>query len=129
MKQAERKELRAKAVEAYCNRQFGCDSISIIKAYEVETRKPVTVFEFHHEFATFTDVRVHANEMVQNIEHNGHRSTMEKFIKEFIAEEKAGFKAELKAKKEAFKIKRQKQKEQKNSLGNLCPELMNLKFA
>jgi len=118
-----KKDLRVKAIVAYCNRQFGCDSINIIKAYNVETRKPVTVFEFHHDYGTFVQDRVHENEMVQNVEHNGHRESLEKFIKEFIANEKI----ELKAKQKQRKARQKQRKAQANTIGNLCPQLVGLR--
>lgn len=118
-------KLRAKAVDAFCNRQFGCDSIRIVKAYDVATRKPVTIFTYFICDSTHTDVRVHANEMVQNFEHNAFRETREKFIKEFLVNEQK----EFKAKKQEFKAKAKKQKEQKNNLGNLCPQLTGLRLA
>ena len=118
MNQAIKSSLRAKAIKEYNCKQFGCEKVEIIKAYSVKTRKPVTVFEFHHDWGTLVQDREHANEMVQNVEHNGNRVGMEKFINNFIKKEV-----------DSFKARKRTQKAQANSLENLCPALTNLKLA
>ena len=118
MNQAVKKNLRAKAIKEYNLQQFGVEKMEFIKVYDVASRKPVTLFVFHYDWAVMAQERVHENEMVQNIEHNGHREGMEKFIKNFISNEAKSFRA-----------RKKKQRVQANSLENLCPELMNLKFS
>jgi len=116
MKPTIKKNLRAKAIKAFNVKQFGCEKVVITKT--TKNGNPATSFEMHHSYGTLVQVREHKNVMIQNLEHNGQRSGMEKFIKEFIANESKKFKA-----------RKQKQKNQANSLENLCPELMNLNLA
>jgi hypothetical protein len=118
MNPALKAKLTAQAIKAYNLQQFGVEKIDIVKMYNIESRKPLTLFIFHYDWAVMAEERVHPNEMVQNLEHNGHREGRRKFVKQFITDAVKKHKAKM-----------SKKKAEANSIGNMFPELSNLKLA
>jgi hypothetical protein len=118
MNPALKAKLTAKAIVQWNLEHFGCEKMEYIKVFNIESRKPVTIFVFHYDWAVMAQEREHPSVAVQNLEWNNNFDKRREFIREFISNEV-----------KAFKKKMAKKKAEANSLENLCPELAKLKFS